>query len=506
VNSALGVPLFPYPFRHPATAVPLAFGSVTTMLAGTQTLVATFADAALTQPNPNPCPLDSSGYARLFFSPLNGGTAGVSYDVVVKDAAGLVQWTFEDVVVPVPTAGGNATDIVIGHGAAPTLTIAGGSITPWKNLHLITPEGGAADNLDAISIAQFPEGGRLTISNTNGAATITIRNNQGNIFTSDGQDVLLNSTSQRLSLIRYGANFYVDMQVGGGTGGGGGTTIIQGGGNFAATGRLTGLSGAAVPTIDYGTANIYYTPYHGNVIDLYDGVSAFQRFTFSELTLPLSGIAAGVEVIDVFAFNSAGVVALVAVPWSSAIARGSALVRQQGVLVNSAQPTQRYLGTVAMNGTGTTADGVTARYIWNYYNRVRRAMRRLETTASWDWSVSAYHQANASALNQLNFVIGVSEDALDVDVVGRVLVQDPEAPAGVSIGLDSATTPAVGVIDQSNGLFTPYITQNIRASLMMAVPEGKHAFVWLERGHESGATWTGVGTLFRAGMSGSVLA
>lgn len=70
-------------------------------------------------------------------------------------------------------------------------------------------------------------------------------------------------------------------------------------------GRLTVESGVAVPIADQSArTTLYFTPYKGNVIDLYPG-SYWVRRTFSERSLSLSGLTASLP-YDIFAYDSSG--------------------------------------------------------------------------------------------------------------------------------------------------------------------------------------------------------
>ena len=55
-----------------------------------------------------------------------------------------------------------------------------------------------------------------------------------------------------------------------------------------AEGRLTLTSGTPVTTGDVSAAaTAYYTPYIGNGISLYDGSTAWAKYTFTEITISL---------------------------------------------------------------------------------------------------------------------------------------------------------------------------------------------------------------------------
>jgi len=496
MNASLGVQLYPFPFRDPTTDDPLALGTVTTTLAGTATPVATFADAALSAANPNPVTLDSSGYALMYFSPLNGGTAGVSYDVVVKDASGTVRLVFEDVSVPVPAAGGNTTDAVIGYGGQTTLTIAGGLITPTKNVHLVTPEGGAADNLDTIAVTDLPDGAPLIFSNTSASAPITVRNNIGNILTADGNSVVLDTTAKVMTVLRYGANWRQLVNA---------TSATGSQGNGACEGRLTLTSGTPVTSGDVSGTTLYYTPYTGNVIDLYDGIGAWQRYTFTELTLALS-VGAGV-LVDIFVYDNGGVPTLAqGTPWSNATTRALGLARQQGVLVLASDTTRRYVGTISATGTSNTVeDSLAKRYLWNYYHRVRRPVQVLESTATWSYSTATYRQANNSTANQIEVVVGVAEDTIDLTLQALVFSDQPTVQMYAAIGLNS-TTP-ISSIGKGGAEVGTNSIMPITSRVCQSASVGRNAYWWLERGPGAGTTtWYGVGSgQTQSGIAGTTV-
>lgn len=95
------------------------------------------------------------------------------------------------------------------------------------------------------------------------------------------------------------------------------TTAAGGGSNSTADGRLTLTSGTPVTTSDVTAATtIYYTPYVGNGIALFDGSSTWTVRTFSELSLSLSGFTANTN-YDIFAYWTGSAVALEAESWGT---------------------------------------------------------------------------------------------------------------------------------------------------------------------------------------------
>ena len=139
-------------------------------------------------------------------------------------------------------------------------------------------------------------------------------------------------------------------------------------------GRLTLTSGTPITTADVTAAtNIYYLPYLGNLIQLWDG-SAWTLYTFAELTLALGTLTSG-KPYDVFVFESSGTVTLEVGPvWTNDTTRATAVTLQDGRYCKSGDKTRLYLGTFYTTSTTTTEDSVANRYLANFYNTVDRSL------------------------------------------------------------------------------------------------------------------------------------
>ncbi len=269
----------------------------------------------------------------------------------------------------------------------------------------------------------------------------------------------------------------------------------------AASGRLTLTTGVPVTTVDVTAATtIYYTPYNGLDNDIYSG-AVWTRFQLSQLSIAVP--ATTDTAYDVFLDYNAGTPALALEAWSSLTARATALVYQDGVLVLSGTTTKKYLGSFRTTGvSGQTADSVANRFVWNYYNRQVRPMTRFETTDSWTYTTATVRQANGSTANQLNFFIGVSEDA--VNAIMYVGIDNPgQIAACVGIGLDSTTAFS------SNSSFSRIDTKSygltvLSASYMGLPGIGSHYLSWLEVSQASGTTtWIGDGAAITVVASAS---
>lgn len=272
-------------------------------------------------------------------------------------------------------------------------------------------------------------------------------------------------------------------------------------------GRLTLTTALPVTTADVTAAvSVFFTPYHGNRIALYDGSSTWNIRTFTEITIALGTITSG-RPYDIFCYDNSGTVACDSpVAWTSGTARATALTTQDGVLVKTGATTRRYIGTFYTTSTTTTEDSYAKRYLWNYYNRVPRPMRAAtETTDSWNYISTTWRQANANTANQLNFVIGWAEVPVTANVMATAS-NNPGSQLGyVNLGYDATNAIATGALNNvfvgGNGLKGAYV-----ASLYIIPAVGVHFIAWIESGDGSATTQTYLGdnggTQMQSGISG----
>lgn len=268
--------------------------------------------------------------------------------------------------------------------------------------------------------------------------------------------------------------------------------------------RLTLTTGTPVTSSDVAVATtIYCTPYKGNRIGLYNG-SAWNIRTSAEFSLALGTLTSGLP-YDVFCYDNAGTPTLEFLAWTSVSARATALAYQDGVLVKSGAATRRYLGTFYTISTTQTCDSSTAgRYLWNYYNRVRRPMRKTDATATWTYTTATYRQANNSTANQIEFVVGVAEDSVDVSVISSC-ANSAGTTLALGIGIDSTTVNSA-IVRTSNNSTNTIMTVTAQG-IASPLAAGRHYLAWLEWSTASGTTtWYGTNGEIISGIQGSVMA
>jgi hypothetical protein len=277
-----------------------------------------------------------------------------------------------------------------------------------------------------------------------------------------------------------------------------------GGGVSTPPGRLTLESGVPVSTTDQADkTTLYYTPYIGNKIALYNG-STWDIVTFAELSLNIAGFTAS-KPYDIFIYNNAGTPTLEGLIWTNATTRATALAYQDGKLIKTGAATRLYLGTIYMDAASKCQDTLLLRYVWNYYNRTSKVLKVTEATDSWNYTTATFRSANNSTANRVTCVIGVNENQIDLTVL--CYTENATTTSGRAVGICVDNTNAnnstlsgswkgAGATLSSRYVGNPGI--------------GLHFFQWVEFSDASGTcTWygdAGIPTVLQSGMTGVIWA
>jgi len=266
------------------------------------------------------------------------------------------------------------------------------------------------------------------------------------------------------------------------------------------------VSGSPAPAADSAQSTIYFTPFLGNRVSLYNG-SAWAVTTFTERSVALAGLTTNLP-YDVFLYLSAGTLTLEYVAWSSTSARSVALTLLDGVYVKSTDNTRLYLGTFRAASVNSVNDSAADRGVWNAFNRVPRPLRLKITTDSWTYTTAAFRQANADASNKVTVVVGLAEVMLQLHHQMMLANSTGGVFATVAIGEDSTTTPATeelhtGAQGAANANFPSSATLTKQPAI------GIHDYNALELSTATGTTtWFGDngGVSVQSGMSGWIQA
>lgn len=223
--------------------------------------------------------------------------------------------------------------------------------------------------------------------------------------------------------------------------------------------------------------------------------------TGSGLTITFSMVG----VYDVFVILSGGSPALRVNSWASATSRRDGIVLLNGLYVNNGATTGNpyspissnlgtYIGTVegtTISGSDGFFDSMSARTVWNYFNRRLRPMSAVEATNTWTWSTASYQIANSSLSNRLQFTRGLDEDMVFANAMSSVLSSGATSrDCRVGIGLDSQSANSATVYD---GHTTNSSQRAILKASYAGYPGlGSHYLAWLEQGGGADTqTWSG---------------
>jgi hypothetical protein len=240
-------------------------------------------------------------------------------------------------------------------------------------------------------------------------------------------------------------------------------------------GRLTLAAATPVMTSSVSAATtIYYTPYLGSVVPLWNGSAMLPTpwtGDLSNITTNSSVGNAGPAAVvansnyDLFVWLNGSTMTLTRGPaWVSPTSRGTGagtteLQRQNGIWINKnaimngpAANVGTYVGTVSSDASsqidfifgGVGTGGVAAVLgVWNAYNRVDFKGFIGDNTPTWTYTGMAWRAANGSNGVRVSFVLGQQEDYVDAEYTAAVYstAAADDYPA-VAVGLDSTASPS----------------------------------------------------------------
>lgn len=201
--------------------------------------------------------------------------------------------------------------------------------------------------------------------------------------------------------------------------------------------------------------------------------------------------------------------------WTNDTTRADALGQQDGVWMNNATITNsgtgitakegRYVGTIRVTGTsGQLEDSEDFRGVWNTYNRVRRKLKKVDTTDSWNYTTDTFRSANGSDANRVEIVTGQAEEVLDLYVSGNAQNSSGNVRSYVGIAEDATNTNSADTVcaggTNANQIY------HFSSRLVKVPTIGYHYYQWTEAS-QAGGTTTFYGdnadaTRFQAGMVG----
>ena len=245
-----------------------------------------------------------------------------------------------------------------------------------------------------------------------------------------------------------------------------------------AEGRLTLSSGTGLPTTDTTGSTLYYTPFSGNKIALYNTTTnLWVLHAFTEVSVSLVGTAAATN-YDVFIYDNAGTKTLELVAnWSGGTTRVTALATQDGVYVKSGAANKRYIGTIRTTTAGTSVSTSDQRFVWNCFNQFPLFLDAADNTQhnfSGNSSVwNSWRGISTLSLTRTEFVCGlptivsVSFHASMVQGIGAVSI-DSTNTANLVNALFNNTSPYAirsGGSDHTTYLLGYHYIQIVRSGI-----------------------------------------
>lgn len=501
--------IMPTPFQAPLndSGALVVGGCVWTYAAGTTTPISTYTNTSGT-PNSNPIVVDSTGRFTAYL------LAGTNYKFVYETACtppahGAVLRTADNIAgtpaaaatVDITCTAGEA----ISAGQAVYLSAGSGGKTAGQCYRADTANGYSSTAATVVGLAPAAIASAV-------AGTVRIAGSVTGLSSlAAGSDYYIGSAGAITATVPTNARKLAQADTA--------TSVVlplplQNTDNGINDFRLTLETGVPVSSTDQtAKTTLFWTPTgKGNRIALPDSAGVATIYTSAQISIAVPATTS--QLYSVFVFASSGAPALELAAWTNDTTPGTAAFSVNattGTYTKTSDITRLYVGLMRTSTvSGQTTDAASSRLVINHYNRVARPLLLKSATASWTYATGAWHQANASTTNQVEFVIGVNDAPVRARLVGAATQGTAAAwGVGIAFGLDS-TTVASGLWQMSaawdnGGTIGP-------APLVATYDElpgtGRHLLQWLEYGNAGGnTTFFGTGTPsssgpVQAGISG----
>lgn len=484
----------------------LAGGSVGYFIPNTQTTKQTWQDSGQVTLNTNPVNLDANGCATVYGSGI--------YRQIVKDSLGNTVW--DKLTAATDANNPFYAGVAGGTGNAITITDTSFALQDGSLIQFLAN----ATNTAAVTVSVSGGTPIAIVQDTStGPASLTAGQiAQGNLplIAYDAANALFHLVNPSTTAASTSSASLVTPQ-------GYLNLVGQASGDIIQTGDVI------------GTTTIFYSPYVGNIIPVWNG-SSYRLATFSELTATLTAAGSPSNTIqDVCVFSNNGVPTLVVGPSWTTVAAGSGsrgtgagtaqIVRVQGLWVNAntitgyngltsysvASNQCTYVGSLSIDATAGQVSayrtyGQSRKFgIWNTYNRATIYLMAGDPTASWTYNAATIRPSNNNANNKLTVFSGLIEEPVSVSFVQSVTtVAAGSASANIGIGFNSTTaitgthTPVSGVSSSgimaaANGIYqaAPFLGINTIQALEFSSTTDAQTFFGTSSSMLLAAQWRG---------------
>ena len=280
-------------------------------------------------------------------------------------------------------------------------------------------------------------------------------------------------------------------------------------------GRLSVATGEPVMTGNIsGATSVFYIPYIGNIIPVWDGSKFVPQAMAGEISQALTdttkspAAAAASKIYDMFGWMDGATLRATRGPfWISDTVRGTGAGTSELVIVAGRKLNAQNItnGPIAQRGTwlGTVRTQASAVIdffprggneigqpaiipVWNAYNKCFIAPRVRDTTASWSVTAgAAYNNLNLSGNNRLAVTKGLAED--DVAATCSVMVSPgASGSCGINIMYDGLTAGPGAEAATAQAGVSP-----IHTSMSTPAEEGFHFWTIGQKATTANATFFG---------------
>jgi hypothetical protein len=257
------------------------------------------------------------------------------------------------------------------------------------------------------------------------------------------------------------------------------------------------------PAADGTYSTIYLAPSKSDRIALYDGTN-WRLYQVSSVSYAVTGRTTDLP-FDIFAAQTAGVVSLEVVNWTSSTVRATAIARLNGVWTKSGDSTRRYLGTcrprsattyhLQTNGNDTTPAKCD---LWNVDNQITAAFRYARSWTPETFThptASTWVGANGSS-SRFEFIQGVAGSWTRAQAYAAVQTKTFVAVTG--IGYDTVSTPSGTRTRVLSTNTNDIVTANGQYSLQSAI--GVHYLAWIIYATNVAVVWWAAQSTHESGL------
>lgn len=246
-------------------------------------------------------------------------------------------------------------------------------------------------------------------------------------------------------------------------------------------GRLTLQSNNPTYFSDISGSTLYFTPYVGNNISLYDtSTSSWITYQFNQISLVLSGMTTNTN-YDIFLYHNGSNLVLENTAWSTDLLRSTNIIYQNGVLVKSGALNKRYIGTIRSTSSNTTEDSSARRFVYNSNNQIQKTLSATDGILHTYTSsiIRPYRNISTLGVTKLEFICGLQSF---ITLFCNSFFVTESNSSSVGIGLDSFSsinTKAANTTIHSSG---PALFFDNNTSDIVNINEGFHYLQLLQYG------------------------